>query len=80
MVITEGRCICQQNVVPTWLRHQDHGHQGDRQPWHQGQTAYSSETKEIVRTKTKKDYQQLDFGNTVNLNWALDQQNENDFV
>ena len=80
MVITEGRCICQQNVVPTWLRHQDHGHRGDRQPWRQGQTAYSSETKEIVRTKTKKDYQQHDFSNTVNLNWALDQQNENDFV
>ena len=54
MVITEGRCICQQNVVPTWLRHQDHGHRGDRQPWRQGQTAYSSETKEIVRAKTKK--------------------------
>ena len=51
MVITEGRCICQQNVVPTWLRHQDHGHRGDHQPWRQGQTAYSSETKEIINAK-----------------------------
>ena len=28
----------------------------------------------------QNNYQQLDFSNTVNLNWALDQQNENDFV
>ena len=28
----------------------------------------------------QNNYQQLDFSNTVNLNWALDQQNENDFL
>lgn len=42
LVITGGQCICQRSVVPAWRCHRGHEHQGDRQPWRRGQTAYSS--------------------------------------